>query len=351
MAVATRNRVKALYDGTEAVVGQVRARQQMSVLLDRQWAVAEGRLPKSGGAIVGGRSGVGKTLLCRLMCEQSGLPFAEVNATRYTEAGYAGLDLAQMFLPLLDAAARMKDEREEASWKIHGEKVADEDSSTLKRGDIDQVVELAECGVILLDEFDKWMLRVNHVTGQTDTAIQADLLKMIEGSHEYVSDQEDEVGLLFDTSKVLIICAGAFVNLQRQTAARQDKEPTDESIWEHIDQEDFVKFGLIPELAGRLATHIFLRPLKTGHLAELLSAEDGVLDEYKARFAAVDCEWAVTPEGVQYIAEQAIRAETGARAVDHIMHKTFSKALYLASVSERPTRVTYHVNWHEARVE
>lgn len=94
-----------------------------------------------------------------------------------------------------------------------------------------------------------------------------------------------------------------------------------------------------------------MRPLKTEHLAALLSAEGGVLEEYKARFAAVDCEWAVTREGVQYIAEQAIRAETGARAVDHIMHRVFSNALYRASVSERPTQVTFHVNWFEARVE
>src|SRR5205085_663163 len=110
---------------TEAVVGQEKARRQMAVLLDRQWQVADGFLQEAHGAIVGGRSGVGKTMLARLMCSESGLPFADVNATRYTEAGYAGLDLQQMFLPLLESAARLYDaQHSHASMHVVSQKQA-----------------------------------------------------------------------------------------------------------------------------------------------------------------------------------------------------------------------------------
>jgi ATP-dependent Clp protease ATP-binding subunit ClpX len=331
--VQERSSVLDLYLASGSVVGQEKARKQMAVLLHRQAQVAEGLLPYSNGAVIGGRSGTGKTMMARLMCRHSGLPFAETNATRYTEAGYAGLDLNKMFLPLLEATASMKD-------ALTGEPPPTV-PSVLHRPDIQQIVEAAQVGVVLLDEFDKWMLRVNHVTGKKDNAIQADLLKMIEGSCEYISDNEDEVGILFDTSRVLILCAGAFVNLQGIVARRLDKQMDDVTIWDQITQEDFVKYGVLPELAGRLSTHIFLKPLQVHHLQEILLAPGGLADEYRQRFEAVGCQWAVPPEGFQQIAATAIQRETGARAVEHICWQVFAEALFEASVSERAVKVIY----------
>lgn len=351
--IGTRSRTLDLFLGTGHIIGQEKARKQMAVLFERQWQVVEGKFPKSGAALIGGRSGTGKTALARSMCELSGLPFAEVSATRFIETGYAGLYLQEMFIPLLESAAAMYDDRQEEPRGAVLLGAADPGDTPLFKRDakeLREITELAQTGVVLLDEFDKWMLRINHVTGQRDTAIQADLLKMIEGSVEYVSDNEDLVGIPFDTSRVLILCAGAFVTLQASVAKRLEKRQDDDVIWDLITQEDFVRYGLLPELAGRLSTHIFLRPLKTDHLETILRGENGVLDEYQQRFEAVGCRWSVSREGIRSIAEQAMLRETGARAVDHLMHRIFGEALYEAAVAEVPVEVQYHTMWPKARV-
>src|SRR5215471_11782897 len=160
-----------LYLATSRVIGQERARKQLAILLERQGGVAERRWAKADSAIIAGWTGTGKTYLAKMMCEASGLPFADCNATQYTESGYAGDDLSQMFLPLLESAARMKD----ATSGVSSQAV----SSVLERDDVAAVVELAATGVILLDEMDKWCHRQNHQTGRLDTAVQAELLKIV----------------------------------------------------------------------------------------------------------------------------------------------------------------------------
>src|SRR5262245_40740950 len=92
-----------LYQATERVIGQEKARRQLAVLLSRQVEVAQGKWPKAECAVIGGFTGVGKTYMARMMCEYTGLPFADVNSTQYTETGYAGDDLSQMFLPLIES--------------------------------------------------------------------------------------------------------------------------------------------------------------------------------------------------------------------------------------------------------
>src|SRR5262249_26921882 len=208
---------------------------------------------------------------------------ADVNATQFSEPAYAGDDLSQMSLPLIESAAIMQDQR----LRMDPPDVP----SVVKRPDIDWIAEKAAVGVILMDEFDKWMQRINHHTGRLDTAIQAELLKMIEGSMVYVADNEDETGLLFDTSKVLILCAGAFVGLAEAVRSGMDrpKEATiDEAFWLQIEQSDFIRYGVIPELGGRLSKMIFLRPLLKDHLAQIITQPGGVVDELKQRFAAMN---------------------------------------------------------------
>src|SRR5215472_2182703 len=334
-----------LYLSTERVIGQERARRQLAVMLKRQIQVAQGQWPKADCAIIGGFTGVGKTYMAKLMCEACGLPFADVNATQYTETGYAGDDLSQMFLPLLEAAAVMHDKR----LRMEPPSVP----SVLKRSDIDWIAEKAAVGVILMDEFDKWMQRINHHTGRLDTAIQAELLKMIEGSMVYVADNEDEAGLLFDTSKVLILCAGAFVGLAEAVRKRLDrpKEATiDEAFWTLIEQSDFIRYGVTPELAGRLSKMIFLRPLLKDHLAEIITQPGGVVDELKQRFAAMNCEWQVGDEAITHLADVALRREVGARGIDSVLWASFNQALFQASVAEHPTAVRLAVNQPLAEV-
>jgi ATP-dependent Clp protease ATP-binding subunit ClpX len=352
----TTSKAFELFQATDAVIGQVPARKLMAALLDRQWQVHQGILERSSGALLVGFSGSGKTYLSRMMCQHLGLPYAEADATRYTEGGYKGLDLPQIFIPLLEEAARIKDglitpDRIEAL----GKPVA-KPTSVLKRPDIDEVVEIAQTGVILLDEMDKWMLRVNRDTGQVDKSIQSELLKMIEGSIEYVSDSDEEVGIHFDTSRVLIICAGAFVGLFAQVKRRlhMDGEEKDvaqqEGVWNQTAPEDFVKFGLLPELAGRLSRHIFTRPLRVNDLRAILSRDGGLLEEYRTRFEAYGCEWAVSEAGEIRIAQIAIERDTGARALEHVMSKKFDLALFEAAVAEVPVKVVLEPSMDKAEV-
>ena len=336
-----------LYLASERVVGQEKARRQLAILLKRQLEVRGGKWPLGESAIVAGFTGTGKSYLIRMMCEYCGLPFADCNATQYTETGYAGDDLSQMFLPLLEDAARKQDSRL---------RMEAPEANVLKRPDLDWIKDEAASGVILLDEFDKWMARINHHTGRLDTAIQGELLKMIEGSPVYVSDNEDEVGISFDTSKVLILCAGAFVGLAQQVLKRQERiEENRQLAYMHlaeqglIEQQDFVKYGVIPELAGRLSKLIFLRPLSKDDLAQIIRLPQGPIAELKERFENVNCEWQVPEEAVTHLADVALRREVGARGIDSVLWQAFSDALFQASVSEHPTAVRLRVN--QARAE
>jgi ATP-dependent protease Clp ATPase subunit len=367
-----------LYLATEKVIGQERVRKQMAVILDGQWRVAQG-LDHShpGGVLLGGFSGTGKTMTARAMCAHLGVPYAETDATRYAEVGYKGLQLPQMFIPLLREAARMIDEEQSPpSGVIEMEMVADdgftpawapkppkpekEKSDTndiFKRDDLDEVVKRAQKGVIVLDEFDKWMQRVNHFSGQSDTAIQSEFLKMIEGSHEWVTATDDEMGTAFDTSDVLIICAGAFVSLYRQVRARlhEDSDPKhqqmDENFWNAIVPEDFERFGLLPELAGRLSRHIFTRPLQAHHMKTILTQPGGVLGYYRARYEGCGARWEVSDAGVNWLVSEAMHHRTGARALDFVTHRMLGgEEMFQASASEVPVAVRLEPSWLRARI-
>jgi ATP-dependent Clp protease ATP-binding subunit ClpX len=351
--VTSRSVARELFEGTERVIGQVRARRQMAVLMERQQGVAEGLYERSQSAIVAGWTGVGKTYMTRMMCELCGLPFAEVNATQYTEGGYAGDDLAQMFVPLLESAAQMIDGEQGIEWPPIIGRRTDAEPSVLHRDDIDKVIERASTGVIFLDEMDKWTQRLNHATGRLDTAVQAELLKMVEGSVEYISDDQDELGVPFDTSKVLIICGGAFVGLARQVLRRLHRDEEymhDEGFWDLIEQGDFVKYGLIPELAGRLGIHIFMRPLRTEHLAEILLQPEGLIAEYRDRFEGYGVDWDVPDSAVRHLANLALQKDVGARGVDNVLWHTFSDALFESALRDWPCKVSLRVNENRAQL-
>jgi ATP-dependent Clp protease ATP-binding subunit ClpX len=344
---ATTSKELDLYLATEGlVVGQERARKQMAELLGDQWdAVQHDKVRINRSAILSGESGTGKTFCSKLMCEHLGLPYAEADATRYTESGYKGLDLQHLFMPLLEAAARQKDGSVEDRLEGLG-KAPQRAPSVLKRADIDEIIEIAQTGVILLDEFDKWMLRINHVTGEKDKAIQAELLKMIEGSIEYVSDSDEEVGVQFDTSRVLIICAGAFVGLFQQVHKRLGGDADDktylyqDNFWNQIVPEDFERYGLLPELAGRLSTHIFTRRLKTEDMREILMRDGGLLGKYRARYESLGCEWGLTDASVIHLVAESMKRATGARALDHVCAKMLGgELLFEAATSESRKRL------------
>lgn len=330
-----------LYAGTKNVIGQEKARKQLAVLLERQQMVARGTLKDSTeGAIIAGWTGSGKTFLARSMCSNAGLPFAEVNGTQYTEAGYVGLNLTQMFLPLMAAAAEMIDK----------ESGNEPEAALLEREDVAKVIALAEVGVVVIDEFDKWMLSgTDSQNRNTGRKLQAELLKMVEGSTEYVTDDDENIGHAFHTNRVLIICAGAFVGLARLAAARLGREDyTDPGIWDFIIPEDFVRFGMLPELSGRLAIFIAVRPLKEEHLVRIMLEPGGSVEEYRTRFRELGIEWAIPDEALTTIARIALDRGTGARGVNHVMWQTFGEALFDATAAEGRTTVRFLPNTPKA---
>jgi ATP-dependent Clp protease ATP-binding subunit ClpX len=200
---------------------------------------------------------------------------------------------------------------------------------------------------------DKWAHRVNHHTGRLDTAIQSEFLKIVEGCKVYVTDSEDETGVLFDTSRVLIICAGAFVGLAKQVLRRMERDDSflsSDNFWQLIEQSDFVKYGLIPELAGRLSRTIFLRPLRKDHLAQIILLPNGPIEELRSRFEELDCEWDVTPEAITQLADIALRREVGARGLDSVLWSVFNEALYKAAASQGQTRVSLRPNQNKASI-
>lgn len=333
-----------LFEGTGHILGQEKARKRLAILLERQKMVQEGRLLTSNGAILAGRSGSGKTYMARAMCRLSGLPYAEVDANHYTESGYAGLNLSQALLPLLQASARLMDEQSEA----RGER----ELNVLRRDDLASIIEFAQTGVVIVDEFDKWTQRRNHVTGSIDTPIQAEFLKMVEGSDVYVSDDEDEIGVLIDTRRILFICGGAFVgltNLVRKHMRMDSSQRSEDTFWEHVQPRDFVSYGLLPELAGRLSTHIFLAPLKVEHLADILMQREGLVAEYRSRFEKAGVEWAVREEGVRQLASIALSLDMGARGLESVCWNVFGEALFDAS-AKGARQVVLQVNDVKARL-
>jgi ATP-dependent Clp protease ATP-binding subunit ClpX len=322
-----------LYQATGAVLGQEEARKRLAMLFQRQADVLAGRYPEAVGVLVFGRTGVGKTMCLREMAARCGLPFATVDATMYTDKGYVGPDLTQMFLPLI------RDAMDKLQAQQSGQQVEyrDEEQSTSlfgrPREEVEAALHFAERGVILLDEFDKWLVRGNDQSGRNiGRQLQAELLNMVQGATYYVTDTEEELGEDFDTSRVMIVCCGAFTGLAPLLESRLDMSNLhEETMWEQVEPKDFEHLGILPELSGRLASHVAFKPLNAEHLAQILRLEGGLLDEYTARFAAEGCRLQIGEAAVSVLGRIAHSRGTGARGLRHVMEQLTGIALFKAA--------------------
>lgn len=328
-----------LYQATGGVLGQEDARKRLAMLFQRQADVLAGRYPESVGVLVFGRTGVGKTYCLREMASRCGLPFAAVDATMYTDKGYVGPDLTQMFLPLIrDALTKLDSQRrEEVEYRD------EEQAMTLfgrSQPEIEQAIHLAEHGVLLLDEFDKWLIRGNDQSGRNiGRQLQAELLNMVSEATVYVTDTEEELGEDFNTSKVMIVCCGAFTGLAPLLESRLDIEQLhEETMWEQVEPKDFEHLGVLPELSGRLASHVAFKPLNPEHLAKILRAEGGLLDEYTARFAAEGCRLLIEEAAIGTLGRIAHTRGTGARGLRHVMEQLTGIALFQAAELQAQSR-------------
>ena len=265
-----------------------------------------------------GPTGVGKTYLAQTLAKLLDVPFAIADATTLTEAGYVGEDVENILLRLIQAA--------------------------------DYDIERAEHGIIYVDEIDKISRKSENPSITRDVSgegVQQALLKILEGTIAGVPPkggrkhpQQEVVNI--DTSNILFICGGAFDGLksviQRRTEAQtlgfnsviKSKDELDNTEWmKEVTPHDLVKFGLIPELVGRLPVITALSDLDKAALVRILTEPKNCLvSQYKKLFDLDKVDLEFTPEALDAIAEKTIARKTGARGLRSIMEDTLKNLMF-----------------------
>lgn len=331
-ALPTPREIHAFLDGY--VIGQESAKKALAVAVHNHYKrvrppiEGSGRRAAKGEAVELGKSnillvgptGCGKTYLVQTLARMLDVPFAIADATALTEAGYVGEDVENILLKLIQAA--------------------------------DHDIRKAERGIIYIDEIDKISRRSDGPSITRDVSgegVQQALLKLLEGTVASVPPQSGrkqprQEFLQIDTSNVLFIVGGAFAGLERiieQRASRagigfggeprttEQRRKRDADAFADVMPADLVKFGLIPEIVGRLPVVATVQPLDGAALTRILTEpRNALIKQYQRLFELDGVELEFTEDAVAAVAEQALLRRTGARAARTILEEVLLHVMY-----------------------